>query len=403
MRGAAGFIAVLLALSLVACGKTPAPPALPPGVSVSPLAVSDLPGWSSDSQTLALPALRASCAVVAKHDDTAWVGAGAMAVSAQAWKAACIGLKNIDQDGDVAALQKFLNSRFNAFAVTTNGDGQQGLFTGYYQPVLAGCRDRTATCQTPLYGVPTDLVSLEAATISADFPASVLAGRLEGGRLVPYWSRAEIEAGALSPTGSSAAPVVAWVESPIEAHILSIQGSGVVRMADGSLLMVGYAGNNGRPYKGLGKILIDQGVLTLPQVGMPVIRDWLVSHPAQAPAVMRQNPRMIFFKRTGEFPAGESLAASNPPPPVGSLGVPLVAGRTLAVDASIIPLGAWVWLDSTDPDGQPLRRLMVAADTGSAIRGVVRGDVFWGSGEAAFDGAGRMKSPGRWFVLVPKG
>jgi len=386
--------ALLMPLAIIQCSRAPTPPPAASGVSYRETPLTSLPGWDADSLINALPAVRSSCAVLAERDDAAWIGSGLAAVPAGRWKTVCSDLERTAQSAggliDPPTFRQFLERRFTAFAVSAGETGSSGLFTGYYQPILAGCRERTATCQTPIYGLPVDLVGVDMASVTPELAGTKVFGRLEGERLVSYWTRAEIEGGALSQSGPSAAPVVAWVENPVDAHILSIQGSGLIRLSDGSLVPLAYAGNNGWPYKSLGKILVDQGIMIPSQVTMPAIRDWLMGHPGQAVGLMRQNPRAIFFRQSDRSEAK------------GSLGIALVAGRTLAVDPSAIPLGVPVWLDTSDPDGRPVRRLMVAADTGAAIRGAVRGDVFWGNDDLAFDLAGRMKSPGQWFLLAPK-
>lgn len=387
-------LGMLVVVFAAGCSRTTSPPPAPAGVIYSESALTSLPGWDTDALINVLPALRSSCGVFAKRDDTAWVGSGPAAVSVAQWKAACNDLEHLAQSArgliDPPTFRQFLERHFAAFSVTTDTGVAEGLFTGYYQPMLPGCRERSATCQTPLYGLPSDLITVDTSTIAKELGGTKLAGRLEGGRLVPYWTRAEIDAGALSSTGTSAAPVVAWVENPVDAHILSIQGSGLIKFADGGVLSLAYAGNNGWPYKSLGKILVEQGIMTLSQVTMPDVRDWLLAHPTQAIPLMRQNARFIFFRPSDRVEA------------IGSLGTSLVPGRTMAVDPTIMPLGAPVWLDSNDPDGHPLRRLMIAADTGTAIHGPVRGDIFWGNDDMAFTLAGRMKSQGRWFLLAPK-
>jgi membrane-bound lytic murein transglycosylase A len=181
--------------------------------------------------------------------------------------------------------------------------------------------------------------------------------------------------------------VLLWVDDPVDAHILQIQGSGRVLLEDGSVIRIGYAGNNGLPFVGLSKILKDHGKIS--DGTMPTVRAWLKSHPAEAPALMAENPRYVFFRKL----PGDA--------PVGAFNVALTAGRSLAVDPHFVPLGAPLWLDSVDPDGNKLQRLVVAQDIGTAIKGAIRGDFYWGSGEAAFDKAGRMNSRGAYYLLLP--
>ncbi len=212
-------------------------------------------------------------------------------------------------------------------------------------------------------------------------------GRVVDQKLKPYYTRSDIDA---ENVLGDQANVVAWVDSAIDAHVLHIQGSGQISLPDGTMMRVGYAGNNGHAFKGLGRILIDEGVLTPNTASMIAVRDWLKQNPERAAALMNQNARYIFFRKI----EGDG--------PIGAQGVPLTPGRSLAVDTRYVALGLPVWLDTVDPDNAPLQRLVVAQDVGAAITGAVRGDFFWGAGEPAFGKAARMKSQGRYYVLVPK-
>jgi membrane-bound lytic murein transglycosylase A len=245
----------------------------------------------------------------------------------------------------------------------------------------------------PLYRPPADLVRIDLGRFNPELAGYAIYGRIAEREFVPYYSRRDIDSGALAGRGLE----LLWVDDPIDKFFLQVQGSGQVRLNDGSLIRVGYAGQNGQPYRAIGRDLIEMGVLTREQVTMPAIRAWLEAHPADAPQIMERNRSYIFFEERPELAPDEG--------PLGAQGVSLTAGRSLAVDPRYIPFGVPVWLETTAPwpegDG-PLRRLMVAQDAGGAIKGVVRGDVFWGAGERAAAIAGRMKSPGRYAVLVPK-
>ncbi len=266
------------------------------------------------------------------------------------------------------------------------------MFTGYYEPLLDGSRQRSERFDVPLYRKPDDIIEIDLERFHDRFEGQTISGRLTADSFEPYYERAEIAAGALTGRGLE----VVWVDDAVEAFFLHIQGSGRVRLAEGGEMRVGYAGQNGRPYYAIGRELVARGEMTLEQVSLQSIRAWLAAHPSEAHAVMAVNPSYIFFRQLD----GEG--------PIGSLGVPLTPRRSLAVDAAHLPLGAPLWLDATAPraDGSgdaPLRRLMVAQDTGGAIRGAVRGDVFWGHGAAAEAIAGRMKHPGRLWILLPRG
>ena len=252
---------------------------------------------------------------------------------------------------------------------------------------MRGYLTRTETFSVPLYAKPTDLVELDKQAFDLPTTAPDVIGRVENRRLVPYDARRAIEQDA---GFSNRAEVLVWVDDLVDAHLLHIQGSGRVRLTDGTERRIGYAGNNGRRFRGIGGILLSAGVLGPGQGSMPAVADWLRSNPIDGQRYMEENPRFIFFRW------------NDGPGPIGAFGVPLEPLRSLAVDPRYIPYGAPLWLNVKDPDGEPLDRLVVALDTGSAIRGVVRGDFFWGAGDAAFAKAGRMNSAGRYHVFLPR-
>lgn len=346
-------------------------PAQPDRFGLIPGSFEALPGWRDDGAAAVLPAFVRSCERLMKLPFDKSVGADGMGGTVGDWYTPCAAARRLSvNDHDTARL--FFEGWFAPHLVTNNGRAD-GLFTGYFEPELAGSRTRKGRFTVPLHGRPKDLV------VRGD-----QVGRMVGGQLVPYATRAEIEAGALGPS----APVVAWVEDPVDAHILHIQGSGRIRLEDGSVLRLGVAGTNGHKFVGIGRVMRERGLLD--DVSMPSIRAWLKANPAQARAVMAENPRYIFYKVV----EGDG--------PVGSEGVALTPERSLAVDPKFIPLGVPLFLDTLEPSGKPLRRLVVAQDTGAAIKGPIRGDFFWGPGEAAFEKAGRMKSGGRYWVLLPR-
>ncbi|MDX2143696.1 MAG: murein transglycosylase A [Rhodospirillaceae bacterium] len=371
------------------------PPAPPPALTLTPRAFSDLPGWSEDALLEARPALEKSCARLAaaasaNTDSEKTDRIGSLEISKSDWRAACE--RVLAAPREPGAFRQALMDAFVPYGV---GDGEKadGLFTGYYEATLRGSLTREGPYQVPLYGLPRDLINvvlrdfIPAATLErADVPATVV-GRAVNGRLKPYFTRADID-GADAIAGQS--EVIAWVDDAVDAHILHIQGSGQVTLPDGRMMRVGFAGHNGHAFRGLGRILIDEGAVDRDNASMIAIREWLKKNPARAAELMNRNARYIFFR------------AIEGDGPIGAQNVALTPGRSLAVDRRHIPLGTPLWLDSTGPDGEPLQRLMVAQDVGAAITGVVRGDFFWGSGEGAFAKAARMKSPGRYFALVPK-
>jgi len=358
------------ALLLAACGDKTAPPPVvtgpppPDKLSYIPVSFRQLPGWDSDHLAEVVPALRKSCDRLTQLPVGQPVGNNGAGGTAGDWSGPCGALRWLKLD-DEGALRTYLQEWFQPFRVG-NGHGDDGLFTGYYEAELHGSRHKSAKYRIPLYARPTG------------WPAKPANG-------ADYPTRAQIEDGALE----GKAQVLLWVDDAVDLHILHIQGSGRVLLDDGTAQQVHFDGSNGRDFLGLGKILIRHGKLAQGETTMPAIRAWLKTHPSEAPALMAENERYVFFRQMN----GEG--------PVGAFNVPLTAGRSLAIDPKFIPLGIPVWLDTLDPDGVRLQRLMVAQDTGSAINGAVRADIFWGSGEAAFVKAGRMSSRGAYYVLLP--
>jgi len=380
------------ALWLAACDRKPveeAPEALPDRLTLTPVSFSDLPGWSRDSHGAALPALLRSCGRLAGVPDDRELGpsgpAGPVAGTVADWRDACAALLALPS-GDDPAVRSALERHFAPLAVGNN-DETRGIFTGYYEAELRGSLAPDGRNGWPLYAKPPDLVTADLGSFRADLEGIRLFGRIEDGRLVPYHDRAEIEDGALSGQGLE----LVWIDDPVDAFLLHVQGSGRVILPDGEVLRVGFAATNGLPFTAVGQVLLDEGKVPPGQASMQGIRDWLRANPAEARDIMRRNRRFTFFR---------IIEGAGP---IGGHGVPLTPGRSLAVDPTFMPLGAPVWLDTTWPGGgEPLQRLVVAQDIGGAIKGPVRGDFFWGYGDEALHHAGRMKQEGRYYLLLPK-
>jgi membrane-bound lytic murein transglycosylase A len=286
----------------------------------------------------------------------------------------------------------FFETHFEPFAVTNRGE-PEGLFTGYYEPTLDGSRVRTERFSVPLYGRPPELLTVDLGRFREEWRGERLAGRLEGAAVVPFADRRAIHRGALAGRRLE----VLWVDDPVDAFFLEIQGSGRVRLPDGEEVRVGYAGQNGHPYTAIGRVLVERGALPRQAVSLQSIRRWLEDHPQWARDLLERNASYVFFRiLDGDGPRGAQ-------------GVVLSPGRSLAVDRRFLPLGAPVWLTTTVPGPaqgtpeEPFRRLLVTQDTGGAIRGPVRGDVFFGPGEEAAWRAGHLKRPGRLWLLLPRG
>jgi membrane-bound lytic murein transglycosylase A len=379
------FAAFLLALALASCAAAPPAPAPEPPARLvlTPVGFADLPGWNADRHAEALPALRRTCTRLARLPDTQTIGTDALAGRAADWRGVCAGAQTLPP-GDA---RQFFEANFRPFALSNNAE-RAGLFTGYYEPDLRGSLTRTARYSIPLYGRPDDLVTVDLGAFREELRGQRIAGRVESGALRPYEPRARIVEGALGQRGK---PVV-WVDDATEAFFLEVQGSGRVVLDDGRILRVGFAAQNGHPYVPIGRTLIERGALTRESVSMQSIKAWLAANPAEAAAIRNSNPSYVFFRLL----EGDG--------PLGSEGVALTPGRSLAVDRNFLPMGVPVFLDADDPldPAARVQRLLMAQDTGGAIRGPVRGDVFWGPGRDAEERAGRMRSTGRAWLLLPR-
>jgi membrane-bound lytic murein transglycosylase A len=377
--------------ALAGCQVVPtAPPAIvppvPPHAVFTPTTYADLPGWNDDRVEAAWPAFRVGCAALVARPRTQAV-----------WQAPCAAADVID-DRDAAAVRHFFETNFTPYRVTASDGSASGLVTGYYEPLLFGSRTSSATFAQPLYAPPDDLLIVELADLYPALNGQRVRGRLDGRRVVPYWPRADIDAGKANTNGKA----LVYVSDPVDAFFLQIQGSGRVKLDDGGIMRVGYADQNGQPFRSVARVLIDRGELTLSNASMQGIREWGSRHPEQLPALLDENPSYVFFREVPPPPPGSLEAQIDGP--IGSLGVPLLATRTIAVDPRSIPLGAPVFLATTEPLSEiPLRRLVMAQDTGGAIRGPIRADYFWGFGDDAGQQAGRMRQQGEEWLLWPNG
>ncbi len=357
-----------LAFVLTACAETSG---TADKLVLEPAGFSELPGWNEDHQSEAIPALTRSCAVSEKS------------AKARQWQMACAALAQAPSHDDAAA-RGFFEHYFDVYSASGNA-GEQGLFTGYYEPELRGSLHKTKRYRIPLHEHPRDLVTVDLGQFKTEWKGKHIAGKVTKTRLVPYDDRASIDKNSLQ----SRARVLVWVDDPVDAFFLEIQGSGRVRLPDGRILRVGYDGTNGRNYVAIGRVLADLNAVERP-VTMQKIREWLAAHPDRAQETMNTNPSYVFFKEL----KGDG--------PVGAEAVALTPLRSLAVDPAFVGLGTPLWLDTNDANGDAIRRLMVAQDTGGAIKGAVRGDVFWGAGKQAEAEAGAMQSKGRYYLLLPK-
>lgn len=372
MRAARFFVLALAGLLASCATQTPKPPS--ETLRLSRVGFDNLPGWRDAQPDTALSSFKRSCAVLAARPDSAPMTGAGHAGTAGNWRDACA-----RAGGDA---RTFFEQNFTPFAV----GGSDGLFTGYFEPEIRGSRTRHDAYQTPVYGLPPDLVRADLGRFIPKLKGEHISGKVDGNALVPYASRAQINAAGLSNT-----KVLFYTDDAVAFFFLQIQGSGRVVFDDGTAARIGYAGENGRPYLAIGRTLIAEGALTKENVSLQTIRAWLAANPARAQSVMEGNESYIFFRET---PLGDTALGST-----GSMGVALTPLASLAVDQRIHALGAPLYVAADGPD--PMHGLVVAQDIGGAIRGAVRGDIFFGFGPEAERRAGAMKAGGQLFVLLP--
>lgn len=358
----------------------------PGPLKLQPASYGDLPGWNTDDMALVVEAFSRSCERMLRRAPDGLIGPLQEAGIYADWQPLCDKFLTFDTV-DAIALRSFFERHFQPYEVRA-GEEPEGLFTGYYEASLRGSRTRHGPYRYPLHARPDDLVMVQLGDFREHLKGERIAGRVLDGRLHPYESRADIIAGNWPHNDK----VLVWVDDPVDAFFVQIQGSGVVELEDGSQMRIGYAGQNGHPYYAIGRELIKRGYLTKETVSMQSIRAWLAANPNEADEIMNTNRSYVFFRElTGEGP-------------LGGEGIALTAGRSLAIDRSLLPYGVPMWVD-IDPPAEStgrLQKLMIAQDTGGAIRGPVRGDVFWGFGPTAESLAGAMKSQGRYWILLPR-
>lgn len=292
-----------------------------------------------------------------------------------------------------ATIRRHFETHLQVWQLINPEGTTSGLVTGYYEPLLRGSRTRGKPYLQPVLGVPSDLLTIDLGSALPELKNMRLRGRLEGQKVVPYYTRAEIA----SRENDYADRTLLWVDDAVELFFLQVQGSGRVKLADGSTTRLAYADQNGHPYQSIGRLLVERGELSLEQASMQGIKHWVRAHPNRASELLNANPSYVFFRE-------QPMKGNENDGPTGALGVPLTPERSIAVDPRHVPLGAPVFLSTSQPDSAtPLRRLVLAQDTGGAIRGAVRADLFWGFGAQAGAQAGRMKQSGQMWLLLPPG
>jgi len=330
----------------------------------------DLSGWSEDQHDAALKTFIKSCE---KEN-----------IGLPKWPFLCEEARRIGQktpDGLREAARLFFEKNFTPLAFRQK---EAGLFTGYFAPEYEGSHERTDEFIYPLYSAPPDMQRLDLGLFDQSLAGRTIVGRVRDGKFMPYNDRKAIDQGALMDKGLE----LVWLKDPADAFFLHIQGSGRIFFEDGSHVLLGYAGKNGHAYHAVGRTLIEKGEISAQEMSMQAIRRWMGDNPDQVQDLMWQNPSYIFFRKMADQA------------PIGTLGVGLTPGRSVAVDPEYIPLGLPLWLDIKSAEA-PIRRLVMAQDTGGAIKGRIRADLYWGIGQEAAEKAGPMKEKGRLYMLAP--
>ena len=357
--GGIALIAIAAIAGLIFYLTRPPPP--PARLTLRHSGYDRLAGWAEDNIAAAVPAFLRSCAAFRRATDEAALAPRVKDMdfgSVREWRMPCADAAKLPADDDAAA-RRFFEAGFTPLLAGNNG-AADGLFTGYYEITLRGARKRGGPYQVPIYRRPAD---------------------------PKRFSRAEVEDGALAGQGLE----LLWVDDPIDAFFLEIQGSGLVHLKEGGTIRIGYDGSNGHAYVPVGRLLLERGEIPREQLTAQAIRAWMKARPKEGAALRRENPSYVFFREI----SGDG--------PLGAQRVPLTAGRSLAVDRAFIPFGAPIWLEAQERfSNGAYRRLVIAQDTGGAIKGPVRGDLFWGHDKEAAAGAGAMNARGRYYLLLPR-
>lgn len=360
-----------------------------PKTTLQRASFTQLPGWKTTPLKQSLNAFRLSCKTFLRQDPEKWTGNQHIAFQIKDWQPACHVAMKVDSGSD-AAIRTFFQTWFTPVEFY-QGKPVHGLFTGYFMPLIQGSLHKTPKYNVPIYGLPSNLITAHLGMFKPELQNKHIVGRVVDKKLVPFYTREEINNGAIKKQ----APVLCWIDNPMDRVFLEIEGSGVIDLIGGQRMYIGYAGENGAAYTSIASIFIKQGIMTPDMASSQQIKKYLDEHPKEIDNILNQNKSFIFFHNL------KSDAA------VGAQGVGLTPGYSLAVDPKWVPYGTPTWLSTkviTQRDGKikPFTRLMVAQDTGGAIRGTVRGDVFWGAGKKASFIASHMQNPGRYWLLLPR-
>ena len=374
-------LSIIFVLEINGCMKESTVPEIKSAAVVKKVSFSDLKGWNSDNFKEVIPVFSKNCNSITNNKKE-FIYSSQIKIKTSDYQEICrkFAGKNIKTS---AQMKKFIEDEFYPYSVS-DGNNPDGKFTSYYEAEIYASFEKTSEYKYPIYGRPSDLIEINLRDFDENLPNTRLVGRVKDGKFIPYYNRREIEKNGIK------APVIMWGNDLVDIHFMQIQGSAIAHMSDGSDLRVGYADNNGHKFRGIGGILISKKIIEPKDASMIKIREWLRNNPEKAADLMAENERFIFQR------------LSDSDGPLGAMGVSLTAGRSLAVDNSYIPLGAVMWLETYNPDKKDINKIVFAQDIGSAIKGVVRGDYFWGHGEQALKQAGRMNSVGRYYILAPK-
>jgi len=382
-------VPALLLLMLAATAAFAQPPLKLADSALEPLAWSDLDGWAADDHAAALATFRASCAPLLRRParappDARPIGAALVPVCRRA-----AALRNVD----AVTARAFFEGNFRPLRIVKLGDSQ-GFLTGYYEPIVEGSRFPTGVFTVPMYRRPADLVAATERPGQAFPNKGVVGRRAPDGTIAPYFDRGEIEEGALDGRHLE----ICWLKDPIAAFSIHIQGSARVRLEDGLILRINYAAHNGFPYTPVGRILIERNLVPREEMSLERIRQWMLEHRDETKELRRKNQSFVFFRVSGLGDEGE---------PVGGEGIRLTPGRSIAVDRPLHAYGTPFFIEADLPiesaaPKTPFRRLMIGQDTGSAIVGPARADIYFGAGDEAGRVAGRVRHPGRFAMLVPR-
>lgn len=349
-------------------------------IELSSADFEELDGWQEDDLATFIQVFADNCRRIGEIK-TPFLDNSRIKIKTAAYQRICSDF-SAQKQWEESTFRSFIEQNFTPFLIQADGTAE-GKFTSYYESEIRASRQRHGKYRWPVYGKPNDLIEINLRDFSPDLPDTRLVGRINGQKMIPYYTRAEIEKNSIQ------APVLLWGDSPVDIHIMQIQGSAVARLDDGSNIRIGYADNNGRQFRGIGSILLQKKLLEPNQRNMISIKKWLENNPDRAIELMQENERYIFHR---------IIKADGP---IGAFGIPLTAGRSLAVDRQYVPLGSLLWLNTVSPR---LNKLVAAQDIGGAIKGAVRGDYFWGSGgDDVLALSGSMNTSGHYYILIPNG